>query len=495
VTTRHLPLVALVLLVSVASAACAVDLAITSSPYFESGLFADRSIACEGERLTITVRATVQGTLERTVPATVIIRGRKGRAVARREVVLEPGNGEAEGTTRWTPTRNGLMRIEAIIDPRNEIPEENESNNEASLELPVVIPGRLPMFPWFSERTYLRWANIWAGGINQGNIKRWRERGVMPLAWKWGGYNMPGNPTEEEFFKSYSDAGDCPGIAIDEFGYYPLAKNIARHEAALRGLLRAKQAHPENYVLAWHSGAFYPEQAALYRNAADLVVLESYCFYWAPKGLQTDNAYDFLDMKMQAAREVDLLTASGTPGAKCITSVDLRPETFNRGELEQVIRHLRRRWPEMRGFGIFGGLIPKDATEAQRAKGTADEQFVDRLCFEYFVGPVVTLMPQSLWVTRKDDGSLVITLAISNIGGMDSGPVRVVLLDEGRRIGGFEVAEVPAGDDRRTDRILLRHPWTPAPGLHHLIARIETAEAAKVLDAEVKCEYFAASKH
>lgn len=488
--TRRPPLAALMLLVFVAPAVHAVDLVITGSPYFESGLFADRVIAPQGERLTITARAAVQGTLDRTVPASVIIRGRKGRVVARREVILEPGDGVAEGTTRWTPTRNGILRLEAIIDPHNEIPEENESNNVASLELPVVIAGRMPAFPWFSERPYLRWANIWAGGINHENIERWRERGVMPLAWKWGGCNMPGNPTEEDFFKHYSDAGDCPGIAIDEFGYYPLAKQIARNETALRGLLRAKQAHPENYVLAWHSGAFYPEQAALYRNAADLVVLESYCFYWAPKGLQTDNAYAFLDMKMRAAREVDLLTASGTPGAKCVTSVDLRPETFNRGELEQVIRHLRRRWPEMRGFGIFGGLISKDATEAQRAKGTADEQFVDRLCFEYFVGPVVTLMPQSLWVTREDDGSFALTVAVSNIGGMDSGPVRVVLLDEGRRIGSFEAAKVPAGDDRRTDRILMRHPWTPSAGLHHLIARIERADGAKVLDAEVECEYF-----
>jgi hypothetical protein len=308
--------------------------------------------------------------------------------------------------------------------------------------------------------------------------------------------NMPGDPTEEDFFNHWSDAGDCPGIAIDEFGHYPTPEAVASHEAALRALRRAKEARPENYILAWHSGGLYPEQAALYRNAVDLLVLESYCLYYAPKGLQTDNAYDFMDMKMRPARQVDLIMAHGTPGAKCITSVDLRPgppQSFDRGEFEQIIRHLRRRWPEMRGFGIFGGLIPEDASDAERAKGTADEQFVDQLCFEYFVQPVVTLAEKSLWVTRGDDGGLTLTLAISNLGGMDSGPVRGVLLDEGRHLGTFGVDSVPAGNDRLTNRVFARHRWRPTPGLHHLTARLESVEAAKVLDAEVTCQYFVGS--
>jgi len=480
-----------------AAAAQAVDMAITDSPYFESGLFANRTVAPEGEQLTITVRADVEGTLGRAVAASVVVRGRDGGVIEEWDVALELGDGKAEGTIKWTPPRNGMYRVEATIDPRNEIAEENEDNNVATLDLPVVIPGRLPDFPWFHERSHLRLANIWAGVTSQEHLERWRERGVMPLAWKYGTLGATGDPTEadyfnrnthteEDYFNYWSNIGDYPGIAIDEFGYRPTSELVAYNEFALRALRRVKEANPEMYVFVWHSGALYPEQAALYRDAVDLLVLESYCFWYAPQGLQTDNAYAFLDMKMLPARQVDLIMAHGTPGAKCITSVDLNPspESFHRGEMEQIVRHLRRQWPEMRGFGIFGVRAAADA---------ADEQFVDQLCFEYFIQPVVTLMPHSLWVTREEDGQLTLTLAISNIGGMDSGPVRVALFDEGRRLGTFGVDAVPAGDSRVTNRAFVRHPWTPTADLHHLTAQIESAAGAQVLDAEVECEYFVGS--
>ena len=49
-----------------------------------------------------------------------------------------------------------------------------------------------------------------------------------------------------------------------------------------------EEAHEDGYFhLVWHCGGFYPEQAALYRGACDLVVLESYVFHWGPKGLVT----------------------------------------------------------------------------------------------------------------------------------------------------------------------------------------------------------------
>jgi hypothetical protein len=188
-------------------------------------------------------------------------------------------------------------------------------------------------------------------------------------------------------------------------------------------------------------------------------------------------------MKMLPARQVDLLGASGP---QVITSVDLHPEHFNRGEMENVIRHLRRCWPEMRGFGIFGGLIPEKATEEQQAQAIADEQFVDRLYYEYFVPPVLTFLPGSLWVSRADDGTRRIEAALSNIGGMDAGPVKVGFYVDGQLRQTVAVASVPAGNSRLDNRVLVSAPWSPPPGRHELRARIETAEGCTLLDREIR---------
>jgi len=465
------------------------DLSITAEPYGTGGLFTNPLIPVEKEPVTITVRATVDGEVVGPMEADLLLRSSTGRTSRRERLELAREGDQAMGTLEWTPRRNGRYTVQALLDPENRVAEDDESNNVATLELPVVVPGRQPYFPWFGERDTLRWANLWGGGFHREHLARWLERGVRPLAWKWG-TNLPGEPTEEDFYKMYLDMGDCPGLAIDECGYYPTPAEVEKFALCLRGLARAKRERPEHFFLLWHSGSFYPEQAALYRAACDLIVLESYVFYYAPQGLSTENIYDFLDMKMLPARQVDLLGASGP---QVITSVDLHPDHFNRGELESVIRHLRRRWPEMRGFGIFGGLIPPEATDEQRARAIADEQFVDRLCYEYFVPPVLTFLPGSLWVSRNDDGTCRVEAAVSNIGGMDSGPVEVSLAADGRELKRETVATAPAGNSRLDNRILTSSPWNPEPGRHELTARIESASGCTLLDRGISVVYSAAS--
>lgn len=48
-------------------------------------------------------------------------------------------------------------------EPDGAISETDEDNNEAAMELPVVIPGRGPQFPWYHQTDHLRWATAWAG--------------------------------------------------------------------------------------------------------------------------------------------------------------------------------------------------------------------------------------------------------------------------------------------------------------------------------------------
>lgn len=463
------------------TAAQAVELSLRATPYSTSSLFTDPLIPAEGETVTLTVRATVAGEVRAPLEADLTLRSATGRVLLTERLTLTLEEGQATGSLRWTPRRNGLYTLRAVVDPENRFPEEDPGDNEAILELPVVVPGRRPYFPWFGEREHLRWANLWGGGFQMEHLARWLERGVRPLAWKWG-TNLPGEPTEEDFYRLYREMGDCPGIALDECGYYPTPKAMERFALCLQGLARAKRERPDRFFMVWHCGSFYPEQAALYREACDLVVLESYVFYYAPQGLGTDNIYDFLDMKMGPARQVDLL---GPAGPQVITSVDLHPQSFHRGELENVVRHLRRRWPEMRGFGIFGGLTPEKATPEQQAQAIADEQFVDQLCYEYFVRPVLTFLPGSLWVSRAGDGRLGLEAAVSNLGGMDSGPVKIGFYADGKRFGETAVPAVPAGNSRLDNRAVVTAPGLPA-GRHRLRARIETATGCTLLDREIE---------
>ncbi len=482
----HLCVIA-VLLVFALAPAYAVDLVISADSYATGGLFTNPLIPGEKDIVTITVRATVEGEMPAGIAANVAITAPDG-ASRHFPVELTPKEGQATGTFQWKAWQNGLYRVVATLDPDNAIAEANEQNNSAAIKLPVVITGRRPHFPWFAERDWLRWATIWAGAISQDNIARWQERGVLPLAWKWG-LSLPGAWGEDEIYEMMLKFGEASGGAVDECGYYPTPESIERFQTFVRGMARAKRELPDKFFMMWHSGSFYPEQAALYRSACDLVVLESYVFYWAPLRLYAENIYDHLDMKMLPARQVDLLNATGK-GPQVITSVDLRRGHFNRGRMESVIRHLRRKWPEMRGFGIYGGLVPRDLPEPQRAKAITDEQFVDRLCYEYFIASVVTVLPGNLWVTRQDDGSYAVEVAVSNIGGMDSGPVTVKLYADGKLLKSTQLKQVPAGDSLLHNQVMVSADWAPTSGPHQLSACVGPVPGSTVLDGEASSTYY-----
>lgn len=480
----------------VAVSGWAAELAIKSQPYGAGGLFTRPLIPGEKDTVTITVRATVQGEKPNSIECRLGITAPDGKT-QHHDLPLAEKNGEIQGEFQWQPERNGFYEVRADLDPKNRIAEVDEKNNSASITLPVVVSGRRPHFPWFGQRDYLRWATIWAGGFNKEQVEHWFERGVTPLAWKYGN-NFPNKIDEEGFYKMYSGFGETFGIAVDECGFYPQTlapdaqqkvSSVGRFVDCLRGMARAKKENPDKFFLMWHCGSFYPEQAAMYRSACDLVVIESYVTYFGPKGLFTENVYNVLDMKMLPARQLDMLNATGK-GPQVITSIDLKPQNFHRGEIENILRHLRRTWPEMRGFGIFGGLIPKEATEEQRGKAIADEQFVDRLYFDYFVPPVVTILPGNVWVSRPAEGGYRVEAAISNIGGMTSGPVEVSLFEDGRMLEKVGLDQVPAGDSLLENRAIASVLWQPAPGNHRLEWRIVSASGSTVLDARQETEYY-----
>ncbi len=485
-------LTALCLLAVFAASTCAVDLAITAEPYFASGLFTNPLIPAEKDTVKITVRATVEGDMPEEITADLAIIAADG-AARHYAVDLEPEEGQATGSIEWQAWQNGRYTLEATLDPDDAIAESNEQNNFAAIELPVVIAGRQPHIVWYHDSDYLRWPTMWAGKAREATLKQWQERGVMPLKWAAGFTAMRGEITEDRAYRSVigklEDWPEVSGLAIDEVGYYPKPESEERFQSYMEGIRRAYQDTRDDYfLLIWHCGSLYPEQAALYRGACDLVAIESYVFNWGPKGLGTENFRDFLDMKMLPARQCDLLGPTGK-GTQVITTVDLTYPTFNRGMMESIFRHLRCTWPEMRGIGFFG-LCTRDAPEEGMAEGIANNKFVDRLCHDYFIMPVVTILPGNLWVNSQDDGSYLVTAAVSNIGGMDSGPVAAKIYADGKVLKTVQLKQVPAGNNLKENQARVEARWTPQGGAHTLRVELGPAPGSTILDNSAEMSYY-----
>lgn len=145
----------------------------------------------------------------------------------------------------------------------------------------------------------------------------------------------------------------------------------------------------------------------------------------------------------------------------------------------------------MRGIawynGGYGGYGLKRTAETDKVHQAVLDN-ADRLCFDYYVRPCVTLMPGSLWLSRRADGRWELTAAVSNIGGMDSGAIQVRLYIDGEPLDVQSMPKVPAGPNRLVNRVLVNQAVRPDPGLRKFEARIVSATGATVLDGSVSCE-------
>lgn len=506
------PAVILAAVSLLAGASRAGTLTLPNDTYGHGGLFTDPLIATTGASVRIGVRATADGTVPAEVSASVTVTHPDGRTEAFR-LTLRPEADPPEdlpgahvaGAVVWTAGSNGLYRVQATVGEGN-----GTAPVAATLDLPVVVPGRLPRLVWYDLREcdYLRWANIAGRTVAPGSVKRFRERGRLPLQAvylnkrAYFGADAKVRTREQALEEFTACAGKNPvsaryGLAVDELGYYPEPRAEANFRTFMAASGEFKKSHPDTFMLVWHCGTLYPGQAAAYRKNCDLVVIENYLFHYMPRDLGLEDWRQGMDVKMLAARQCDLLVPSGK-GTQAIMALDLSRTSFDRGMMETVFRHLRRTWPEMRGIGFYASCAPRaherkrnpeEADPAFAEEGRRNNLWVDRLCFEYFARPLVTLAPGQLHVHRNEDGAYAVTATIGNLGGMDSGPVTAAILVDGKTVTEQTLARVPAGDSLLRNQARITAAWRPPPGLHHIEARIVSATGANVLDATVGTDY------
>ena len=241
----------------------------------------------------------------------------------------------------------------------------------AAPESPVTVPGlsKVFAFTYISAKDFDRkqlHSVTLIGPVGTEDWKYWRARGVVPAAMHtW--FDLLRSPVDKavenltrQDFGGYSH----PTVMIDEFGF-DYGGNMDQKSAQI--LRQAKLKKPDLGLAVWQMREPLPQVLAeAYRDAADLVLFESY--------LHDQRQYWWIATQIWSARKYGLLPKSivvlgvgrgGNPG-------EIWAET--KEELEQQMRFVRMVAPESPGVGFFAG--PADLLTA-----------ADNLCLHYFDFP------------------------------------------------------------------------------------------------------------
>ncbi len=353
--------------------------------------------------------------------------------------------GSAEAVFSWTPGRNGWHKLRIIL-PDGEGP---------SLQVPVV--QREVHIGWygpFEEPPFPRYMTL---GMNIRDADRdvWLRRGVIPAAWKGG--NCYGDWSREKFLESWSQP---KWIAIDEFMGPPEVR-----EKLTWALKELKRRHPDHFVALWLGSGYLSQELG---QAVDLFMPEVYLNYH-------NNHLGHLTRAVKKARQ------EGVPD-KTIIGLGLNdrehgaPTDPTRELVLRQFRHLKRIAPDLPGLAFFNFYgAPPGMVE-----------YVDRLCYDYFIGPLVTLTDAKLRLSGDSfhaGEKVSLAAEIRNIGNMDvRGALRVKLVDDnGHRLALLKVEDLRVGEERTVQFDV------PMPkGIHVVKAQVLRSSGYAILDGSAQ---------
>lgn len=182
----------------------------------------------------------------------------------------------------------------------------------------------------------------------------WLDRGVVPL--DWAGGRVYSDRGVDELVRGWSGSigNGHVGIAIDEFGSLDREEN----ETLAAALLQLRERHPSAVIAVWHAGLITRAVADAYRQAADLVLLESYVSGSSALGLK-------FAPYLWSARRFNL-------EAKTLPSIALGHERYAETleDASAQLDWLARRADDFAGVAIYGSKADPDlAREFDRYLG------------------------------------------------------------------------------------------------------------------------------
>lgn len=445
----------------------------------------------EGRPFHLVVRAPGDLTPD---PVRLTLSRPEGSVVVQDVLPVTEVDGALEASLQLTIPHNGLFQAEAEL-----------GDLRLCAPVPVLSPKREVNLIYYAVDLSLltdgtlRWMTL-VTHCAPDAAAECRRRGITPLRWSWGSNYI--SVKEEELRRAgqimtpqiaretgrelitaaarTAHEEGYAGLGMDEFGGYA-ATDFAEHtKGFVRGILDARPDLPEGCVLlAWHGGPYDTELLGLYKQAVEFLVPEAYLGDFVPSQLGTELVIPDLAGRLAEARFNDMFTAPYGTRCRIIPALDLT-DNVPVGEVESFIRILRREFPEVRGIAFFN-VYSAVARERYRS--------VDALCFDYFIRPVITLQPDSLYLDRYGTGKL--TAWVSNIGAIDSGPVGLRLLADNREVARATLPTVPAGYSRADNRTAAVFEWRPrVPGTFRLRVEVTDADGATVLEPATEVSLF-----
>ncbi len=417
-----------------------------------------------------------------------------GSVLTERIVPLEEEADALQAALELTVPHNGLLRAEVVA-----------GGPELELVIPVISAKREVHLIYYGmskealQQGYLRWVTV-VTSCGTEIVEDLNRRGIKPLRWHWGsnylgekqkelgesGIDMTPELAREVGRHLYvSQAAEAvqegyAGFGMDEFGGYAASDFAENTKGFVRGIIDARHELPEDFVMAaWHGGPIDSELMGLYKQAVEFLLPEAYLLEIVPAQLGTELIHKDLGGRLVDARFNDMLTAPYGSRCRVIPCVDVT-DSIPVGEYENFYRMLRREFPEVRGIGFFNVL------SKEREK---DYRIINELCFDYFIRPVLTFQPDSLYFDRFGSGR--VTAYLSNIGAMDSGPVTMRLLVDDQEAARAHVSAIPAGFSRVDNRAAALFDWQPEEsGTYRLRAELVDAGEATVLDPAIETTVF-----
>ena len=175
----------------------------------------------------------------------------------------------------------------------------------------------------------------------------WIERGVLPL--DWAGGDVYADQGHDELVRKWSSAitNGHVGIAIDEFG----TVDDELRDIGLSALRTFREKHPDAYIAVWHAGLVDQEVAEVYRDVADLVMLETYIEGGWLLGLR-------LGFRMQNARRFGIESISVPTVAVASTQFAQTPEVI-RAQIEWFHQNAS----DFRGLAVYAPNRDRELVE------------------------------------------------------------------------------------------------------------------------------------
>lgn len=415
-----------------------------------------------------------------------------------REILKQPigaSDSQKKPLLSWRPGGQGFytVRVTKITD--------SGATAIFEREVAVISPERPVYLAWYVFNPVIEWANV-ITSVNPKTAEQLEKSGVKALQWQRGGmtYSPKGademddktfsSAVEEGLLKVYTEESAYSGMGLDEFGGYPGSRKELGSIAGGRALDRARESFPERFFAVWHGGGIREPILASYRRSADLLLLETYVFRAMPEHLGTEDIYQSIDARLlPLLRASDMLVPGYGNRLNTLVAVDTseRPDLIELGEMENVVRHIRRQYPEIRGMAWYNGGFRENSPyglktidDAMRQKHDEVIAMAGSLNKRYFLSPCVTLPNQAIWFDPLTND---IVVAVSNIGSMDSKDVEIALTLDGKKLGSISKPAIPAGASRHFNRAFFRFSLPEAHSRHcTATATIERAEGATLLD-------------